>query len=278
MPPLHYIRYPLRREVFGILVGAAYGAGTAFAAEQPFAIDALDHLEFFVSSIEKSIAFYTRVFGNGLWKNNRTARRYLKLGACYMAMEESKDPHLDHFTVGVEGWDIAAAHKYFDQRGVAYKDYPSGRDLYVADPDGNRLQITEANSWSQLTKATASPEGIPANGDPIFRPIGLDHILLNVSDPEKASVIYQQVLGPVAERANNRIWFQAGKSRIGLVQTPAGQRAGVNHFCVSVESFDAAAAAKRLELAGVKIEPTAAATASEFHDPDGSLIQVVRRW
>ncbi len=111
-----------RREILGILAGAAWSASRAAAADQPFPIAALDHLEFFVSSIDKSVAFYTRVFGNALWKNNRTARRYLKLGAGYMAMEEQKDPRLDHFTVGVDKWDIAAAHKYFDQRGLAYKD------------------------------------------------------------------------------------------------------------------------------------------------------------
>jgi catechol 2,3-dioxygenase-like lactoylglutathione lyase family enzyme len=259
-----------RREIIGLLAGAAWTARTAAAADQPFPISALDHLEFFVSSIDKSVAFYTRVFGNALWKNNRTSRRYLKLGACYIAMEENKDPHVDHFTVGVEGWDIAQAHKYFEQRGVAYKDYPSGRDLYIADPDGNRLQMTEANSWTQLTKATASPEARPANGEPIFRPIGLDHILLNVSDREKAAATYQQVLGLVVERANNRVWFQAGKSRIGLLQTPSGQRPGVNHFCVSVEAFDSAQAKKKLEQAGIKTEPTE----NEFRDPDGSLIQV----
>jgi catechol 2,3-dioxygenase-like lactoylglutathione lyase family enzyme len=258
-----------RRQALSILGAGAWAASHATAADQPFPIASLDHLEFFVSSIEKSLDFYTRVFGNALWKNNRTARRYLKLGACYMAMEEQKDPHVDHFTVGVENWDIAAAHKYFDQRGVAYKDYPSGRDLYVADPDGNRLQMTEANSWTQLTKATASPETRPANGESIFRPVGLDHILLNVSDPEKAALAYAQVLGPVAERNNNRIWFQAGKSRIGLMQTPAGQRRGVNHFCVSVETFDPAAARKKLEQAGIKLD-----SETEFRDPDSSLIQI----
>src|SRR5262245_25884081 len=124
-----------RREIFGILAGAAWSASRAAAADPPFPIAALDHLEFFVASIDKTLAFYTRVFGSALWKNNRTPRRYLKLGACYMAMEEQKDPRLDHFTAGVDRWDIAAAHKYFEQRGVAYRDYPSGRDLYIADPD-----------------------------------------------------------------------------------------------------------------------------------------------
>jgi len=263
-----------RREALSILAAGAWSASRASAAGQPFSFSALDHLEFFVSSIDKSVAFYTRVFGNAWWKNNRTARRYLKVGSCYIAMEESQDVRVDHFTVGVESWDIAAAHKYFDQRALAYKDYPSGRDLYVADPDGNRLQMTEANSWTQLTKATASPEARPASGEPIFRPTGLDHILLNVSDPEKAAAVYEQVLGAATERTSTRIWFQTGKSRLGLTRTPSGQRAGVNHFCVAAEPFDSAAAKKKLEQAGVKPEPAEAAGAPEFRDPDGWLVQV----
>ncbi len=137
--------------------------------------------------------------------------------------------------------------------------------------------MTESNSWTQLTKSRASPENVAVNGETIFRPIGLDHILLNVSDPEKAAALYAQVLGPVADRANNRTWFQAGKSRIGLLKTPSGQRPGVNHFCVAAQTFDAAVAKKKLVQAGIRLEPTETANAPEFRDPDGNLVQVLPR-
>ena len=262
-----------RREAMAVLGAAAWGAGRARAADAPLAYSGLDHLEFFVSNIEQSIAFYTGVFGSGLWKNKRTPRRYLQLGSCYVAFEEAKELRVDHFTAGVEGFDIAAAHKFFEQRGVAYRDYPSGRDLYLADPDGSRLQLTDSKSWVPLTTNTAAPEARPANGEAIFRPVRLDHLLLNVSEPEQAAAFYQEVLGPVSERANGRIWFKVGKSRLGLVRTPSGQRVGLNHYCVSVQPFDVATAAKKLEQAGAKLEPGESAASPHFRDPDGYMIQ-----
>jgi catechol 2,3-dioxygenase-like lactoylglutathione lyase family enzyme len=109
----------------------------------------------------------------------------------------------------------------------------------------------------------------------IFRPTGLDHILLNVTDPERSAAFYEKFLGAVTQRNNNRIWFQAGTSRIGLLKTPAGQRAGVNHFCVSAATFDYETVMGRLKKIGVNVEAAEVAGAPEFRDLDGSLIQVM---
>jgi catechol 2,3-dioxygenase-like lactoylglutathione lyase family enzyme len=56
---------------------------------------------------------------------------------------------------------------------------------------------------------------------------------------------------------------------------PSGQRAGVNHFCVSAVAFDYDAVIKKLEQAGAKLETPEVARAPEFRDPDGYLIQVM---
>jgi catechol 2,3-dioxygenase-like lactoylglutathione lyase family enzyme len=262
-----------RREALRLL-GAGVLAARITPAEDSLHFSALDHLEFFVSDFQKSLGVYVRAFGNAVWKNNRTARRYLKLGSTYIALEQGPDPHLDHFCAGIEGFQVANAHSYLAAKSVEYRDYPSGRDLYVADPDGNRLQIGADNSWTSLSTSTASPESTPMNGEPIFRPLGLDHILLNVSDPEKAAAFYEKVLGPISQRSNNRIWFQAGKSRIGLLQVPSGQKPGMNRFCVTASPFDYDTAARRLQAAGIKLETPEVPGAPQFRDPDGFLIQV----
>lgn len=62
--------------------------------------------------------------------------------------------------------------------------------------------------------------------------------LLNVADPEKSAAVYEKIFGAVPERKSNRIWFQTGRSRIGLLPSPEGQRAGVNHFCVAAAPFN----------------------------------------
>jgi len=266
-----------RREALGLLGAGALAIRNAAAADAALRFTALDHVEFLVSDVEKSAAFYARVFGNTVLKNNQTTRRYIKLGTSYMAMDRNAQGaiHVDHFCAGMPGFDVAKAHSYLESNGVAYRDFPSGNDLAITDPDGIRLQLATENGWAQLLGGTASPETIAAGGEPIFRPTGIDHILLNVSDPEKSAAFYEKILGPVTQRNNNRIWFQAGTGRIGLLQTPAGERAGVNHYCVSVERFEYDAVVKKLRQAGVKLDPPEIAGAPDLRDPDGYRVQVM---
>lgn len=262
-----------RREMLTLL-----GAGSIAAAaeQQPFRFTALDHVEISVPDSAKSAALYAKAFGSPVWKNNTTARRYVKLGRFYIAIEQGRQPFgVDHFSVGIEGYQIADIHSFLSQHGIAYRDYPSGKDLNVTDPDGIHLQLSADDTWSGLQGRTASPEPGTDAGPPIFQPTGIDHILLNVSEPEKSAEFYAKILGPVTQRNNNRIWFQAGKSRIGLLQTPAGQKPGVNHFCVLAAAFDYASVTKQLAESGAKVEMPEATGAPEFRDLDGLLVQVM---
>jgi catechol 2,3-dioxygenase-like lactoylglutathione lyase family enzyme len=272
-----------RRESLGFLGAAAFAGGFAMrrtaAADPGLRFTGLDHVEFTVSDVEKSLAFYVQVFGSTVMKNNQTTRRYIKLGGCYIALDKTQDIRVDHYCAGIEAFNIAGVHAYLQQNGIAYRDFPSGKDLAVTDPDGIRTQLATNDGWSQLTAGTASPESVQAGAGPIFRPTGLDHILLNVADPEKSAAFYAKIFGPVTQRdtqvSGGRIWFQAGKSRIGLLQTPSGQRPGVNRYCVSAEAFDYDAAVKKLEQAGAKVEAPEVAGGPEFRDRDGFLVQVM---
>jgi catechol 2,3-dioxygenase-like lactoylglutathione lyase family enzyme len=264
-----------RREAMRVL-GAGAMAAAAMAADSPLQFTALDHVEISEPDSAKSAAFYARAFGGPIWKNNKTQRRYVKLGPCYIAIEQGREPFgVDHFSAGIEGFQIANIHSYLERRGIAYKDYPSGKDLNVTDPDGIHLQLSADNTWGPLAVNTASPEPDTFNGQAVFQPTGLDHILLNVSDPEKSAAFYEKIFGAVAQRNNNRIWFQAGRSRIGLLQAPAGQRPGVNHYCVAAATFDYDSVTKKLAELGARIEKPDAANAPEFRDLDGLHVQVM---
>jgi catechol 2,3-dioxygenase-like lactoylglutathione lyase family enzyme len=266
-----------RRQALSILgIGFCAGRFASAAPETPWQFGGLDHVEFGVSDVAKSTEFYARIFGNTVLKNNKTTRRYLQLGTGYIAMEKAQETRVDHFCAGIEKFQIADLHRYLDQQNIAYRDYPSGRDLYVTDPDGARIQLGAYDSWSSLLNGTASAESVPI-GEPIFRPNGFDHILVNVSDVEKSVAFYEKTFGPVVRRNNNRTWFQAGKTQIGLLETPAGQRAGVNHYCVSAAPFDYADATRKLEQAGARLVEPEVRGAPEFRDSDGYLIQVMGR-
>jgi catechol 2,3-dioxygenase-like lactoylglutathione lyase family enzyme len=260
-----------RREAIAIL-----GASALTAADAPLHFTALDHVEVSEPGSAKSAVLYARIFGGPIWKNNKTQRRYVKLGPCYIVIEQGREPFgVDHFSAGIEGYRIADIHSFLEQRGIAYRDYPSGKDLNVTDPDGIHVQLSADNTWKDLATNTASPEPGEVVAPPIFKPTGLDHILLNVSDPEKSTAFYEKIFGAVTQRNNNRIWFQAGKSRIGLLQVPAGQKPGVNHFCVAAAAFDYEAATKMLQTTGAHVEKPEVASAPEFRDLDGLLVQVM---
>lgn len=263
-----------RRDALRLLGASPLLARAAIAAPEALRFSMLDHVESNVTDVDKSVAFYARIFGNTVLKNNRTTRRYLRLGPAFIAMDKGQQIRVDHFCAGIPEFQIASLHQYLDERKVPFKDYPSGRDLYVTDPDGTRLQLGAENSWNQLLQGTASPESISVDA-PIFRPTGIDHILLNVSNPEQSATFFEKIFGPVTQRNNNRIWFQVGKSRVGLLKTPDGQRPGVNHYCVAAEAFDYNDATKKLEQAGAKMESPEVAGAPEFRDPNGYLVQVM---
>jgi len=155
-----------RRSALGMLAAAPLAAQKT---DLPLSFTNLDHVEFFASDVVKSVAFYARIFGNNVLKNNKTTRRYVNLGSAYIAIETAGQAgiRVDHFCAGMPGFKVSEAHTYLTAHGVEYKDFPSGKDLAVADPDGTRLQMASDNGWNLLTASTASPESIPG-GDPIF--------------------------------------------------------------------------------------------------------------
>src|SRR6202166_4239709 len=76
--------FPTRREVFAMLAAGALATRTALSADAPFRFGALDHLAPPVDDTEKSIHFYTRVFGNTVLKEKTNPRHYVKLGPNYV--------------------------------------------------------------------------------------------------------------------------------------------------------------------------------------------------
>jgi catechol 2,3-dioxygenase-like lactoylglutathione lyase family enzyme len=266
-----------RRTMVGLLSAGAWAARNGGAAAEPqLHFSALDHIEISVPDSARSAAFYARVFGGSRWKNKQTAKRYVKLGPCYIAIDQKAEAaRVDHFSAGITGYNIGNLHSYLGERGIAYRDFPSGRDLNVSDPEGIRMQLSSENSWAPLEGTTALRETGDLSGEPIFQATGMDHILLNVADPERSAVFYEKIFGSVAQRNNHRIWFQTGRSRIGLLQTPDGQKSGVNHFCVAAAAFEYGVVIKKLEEAGARVEAPEVAGAPEFRDPDGFLVQVM---
>ena len=188
-----------RRGALTTLTAGVIAARTALSADTPFRFSALDHLALAVDDTEKSVHFYTRVFGNTVLKERTNPRHYVKLGPNYVAMappgQGQASQVINHFCPGIVNFDLAATKHALDQMGIQYRE-ATGVGLFVPDPDGTLVQLWTENSWSQLGE-TATPAAIPSQGEPLLRPTGIDHILVNVSNVEKSTAFYEKILGPV---------------------------------------------------------------------------------
>lgn len=247
-----------RREVLALLGAAAPCA----YAQAPLKFRGLDHIEFTVADVERSVAFYAQLFGGAeVMKNRTTTRRYIKLGASYMAIDRADTPRIDHACIGVEDFNIDTVHAYLTARGLTYRDYPSGRDTGVNDPDGTRLQLSSVEGWTSLAAQTASPEARTATA--IFKPRILARVEVNVSDLAAGFSHYGKMLGPSPSRG-----YDVGTARLDLYVGPVGYR----RFTIQVERWGPAAT-QRLEEFGVRIDKADGGNL-QFRDPEGFLVEL----
>ena len=120
----------------------------------------------------------------------------------------------------------------------------------------------------------------------------IDHLVVCVSDLERAVKFYTEVLGCREERRVERIGLvqlRAGSAMIDLQQVeapPEGEGAAtgirnMDHFAVRIEPFDAAAVRSHLQSHGVDVGEVVQRYGAEgdgpslyIDDPDGNTIEL----
>jgi catechol 2,3-dioxygenase-like lactoylglutathione lyase family enzyme len=278
-----------RREVMTMLGAGTLAPWTALAADQPFHLTGLDHVTLTVSDIDKSVAFYTRVFGSDVVKD-KNGCYYVKLGPTYVAMaprKKGQDSSAgNQMGLGVRNFQLSEVKRSLDRLGAQAREV-KGQGVVVADSDGILTQLWTESSWNELGK-TAQPVSTASSRAPLLHATAMNHLLLAVTDPEKAALFYAKILGPIAQRTaarpplSGRIWFQAGTHRVGLAplnqgMNTSGQKPGIDHFGVLAE-FDRATLTQGLTEAGAKVLPQGEgpeAAGVDFLDVNGVRLQVM---
>ncbi len=121
----------------------------------------------------------------------------------------------------------------------------------------------------------------------------LDHVVVCVSDLERALAFYCGVLGCAEERRIDSlglVQLRAGASLIDLLLTPGGPVEAVgrpdgghnmDHFCVRIEPFDPPALRSHLESHGIEVGEVVQRYGAEGHgpslyiqDPDGNTVEL----
>jgi catechol 2,3-dioxygenase-like lactoylglutathione lyase family enzyme len=233
----------------------------------------IDHVALAVGDLDKTMAFYRRLFGTDVLKNERTSRRYLHLGKRYLGIEPAAtgtSTRIDHIGIGIKNFDQSATKDVLEKAGFQVRE---GAGDFVRDPDGTSLQIWTEESW-KLNQA--SPEVSPPQ-EPLFNARGLYQVSIRVTTLATAIPFYSKLFGdvaPLSKQADQTV-FALDQSRIVLDQTTSDRPPGIHYFVVLVDRYDAAAVTKVLNQLGARPELAQDGSQISFSDPDGIRLSVV---
>jgi catechol 2,3-dioxygenase-like lactoylglutathione lyase family enzyme len=275
------------------LLGALFaGAGAAFlrhrAHGQPRALPlanlGLEHLDIVVPDTAESARFYKAVFSSPLHEQEfRGGKRYFMLlgdlppdrqvGYIAIGAANGRATGVGHYCALAESVDIAAIGA-----GLAVAGYPEPRGGFslIPDPDGIELQLF-APPAGLVAVATPSPLEVADDGP--LAPRGLDHVLLAVSDQQRALRYYRFIYGEGLETRDaevpERVWFNlARNTRIGIEPVASGAPPQFVRFGIKVAAFDSASVAPVLRAAGAEIL-TVAPSLIRFRDNYGITLEVI---
>jgi catechol 2,3-dioxygenase-like lactoylglutathione lyase family enzyme len=273
---------------------AALGTGVWAQAPGPSLLPldnlGLEHLDIVVPDTAASARFYARIFKTKLHQQpvRDTLRYFVLLGDLpqdrqvgYIAIGagSGRPPSIGHYCVLAKTYSADAFGRALEAAGLPSKPTAAGPIGMWPDPDGLELQLFQPPA-GLVTAAVDSP--LPVEGEGVVSPLGVDHVMLNVSSVDKALPYYRGVYGTAAEGkrdANGRVWFSLARStRIGLQPIRAGERPSIDHFAIRVAPYDRAALTTRLREVGAAVLPSPdEPDVLRFRDKDGITIEIATR-
>src|SRR5262245_30298725 len=239
----------------------------------------LDHLSMTVPDAVAAATFYGKIFDPQVFHERTGVQRYyVRIGSAYLAFgpQANATPYIDHIAVGV----IDFVEQDFSKPEIRSQITAAGLTAaggglpMLSDPDNLRLQLV--NSTHGLFD-TLMPGGRVTIEPSALIPMGLDHIMVSVTDLEKSAAHYRKLFGQEISREKNpqRVWFRLADTKLGLETVTAAQKPGFSHYCVKVAGFDRSAATAKLVKLGVKAETGAEKGTLRFADLHNLTVEVI---
>jgi len=245
----------------------------------PLQNSGLDHLSLTVPDSLEAARFYGRIFDPQVFHERTGVQRYyVRLGAAYIAFgpHANVTPYIDHIAAGVIGFIEADFGSTETRAEIAAAGLaaPPGALPMLSDPDNLRLQLVNATHG---LFDTIMPGGRVTLERAALIPIGIDHIMLSVTDVDRSVAYYRKLFGAEEspDRNPRRVWFKLADTKLGLEAAPAGQKPGFSHFAVKVAGFHRASITARLGKLGVSVEPGSEKGSLRFRDPYNLPVEVV---
>jgi catechol 2,3-dioxygenase-like lactoylglutathione lyase family enzyme len=285
-----------RREMLGFLAATAAFSAPAAAQERrnllPLDTPGLDHLDVIVPDVEKTTRFYMGLLRTNLHAQPfQGAQRYFVLlgplpanrAVGYIAVGDARGrgTYIGHFCTSVRNWQrdsaavFAAMKERFAAEGLGEFPGTTGFGGVFKDPDDIEIQFLPAPDT--LVTAAVPSALVPAQQG-LVTPLRVDHVLLQVSQLERALAYYRVLYGRESSRAGDRATFAfPNGSRLILESTKyvyGAARPRIARFGILVEPFDRAATTAGITALGGTVVGSEG-KALRLRDVDGIELELV---
>ena len=138
-----------RRELVALLGALAATPLPSAAQSAVLKAATLNHASLIVSDLERSVAFYQRVFGMPV-KSTQQGGVNLAVGDAFLGIYQGGPnamPHINHFCFGIRGFDPAATVAALEAQNLPAESRTRDgvTQVYTADPDNLRIQLQDVS-------------------------------------------------------------------------------------------------------------------------------------
>lgn len=272
------------------LPGVALGQESLLPLKTP----GLDHLDVMVPDVEATTRFYMGLFSTNLHAQEFQGgyRYFVLLGKMnerrevgYLAIGDARGrgTYIGHFCTSVFDWrqNTGAIAEEFGRAlsAAGFGEFPgfNGFGGLFEDPDGIEIQFLPAPDT--LVTAANPSDLVPSNAG-LVTPKGLDHVLVHVSDLDRAVEYYSILYGPARWSDDGALAlfdFPATETQLQLKQTHYvyGEQIEINHFAIKVDAYDEQAVRDGVAALGGTVLPTPDETGVlRIEDPDGNIVEI----
>jgi len=268
-----------RREALAAAASLAWMWAAPVRAEEggagplPLQTTGLEHIGMTVPDQKASAEWYGRIFDPQLFQErDPPPRYYVRMGSAYIAFggtpATDPTPKIDHFCALVKGYKPDEMRAAAEKAGISMG---TGRFGMPTDADGIRLQLLGVPGG---LARTIIPSTRITTDDAAVAPVGLDHIVLAVSDVDRAASHYAKFFGPPAAKKSGQVWFQVANTRLALEPVASGGKPAIERLSFRIAGFDRKTVAARLQKLGVETAPAQSDHALRFRDPNGFSIEL----
>jgi catechol 2,3-dioxygenase-like lactoylglutathione lyase family enzyme len=239
-----------RRALLGLSAVMVSTGSMAQQAKPVIQTRRLNNVMISVSNVERSTAFYERLFGPPVRQGDAVIFRVGE-GPHFFgltAVKTGAKPDFLSYGMTVADFDAERAMRMLGDHGAGGAQITRRGDtpeLFVPDPNGIRIQLQHTSyGYGAGPRGDILPPASAAAAKPVFQLKSINHVTLTIANGAREKEFYQTVFGlPVRAMQGAGVTLAIGEGTDGIVFNAAANNpnamSGINHACFTVENFDA---------------------------------------